>query len=221
MKWKLIILDWNGTAFNDLPLVYGSVCHIFKTYGLKPPALKTYRKEITADFMKFYLKHGIPKNETGDDLNKLRREYFEKRWDKTKLRGGVKLMLQVVNRIPDYKIALVSAEIAEVLKKRLIAFDILRFFHRIEGNAWDKERALLNTLDELGIKAENAVYIDDTFDGITAAKNLGINTIGFTAGYNIKSRILAAKPNFPNKKFPNVNNFRKVLKIINYVNNIK
>ncbi|MDI6734208.1 MAG: HAD-IA family hydrolase [Patescibacteria group bacterium] len=222
MKWNLIIFDWNGTALNDLPLVYGSVCSIFKTYGVKPPTLKTYREEITADFMKFYRHYGIPKTASHNDLNKLRARYFEKNWNKAKLRPGVKLFLEQLDKIPDFQTAIVSAEITEVLSQRLCGFNIIvSLLDKIIGNAWDKEKALLDTIDTLGVKTENAVYVDDTFDGLTAAKNLGIHTIGFTAGYNTKKRILAAKPDFPNSKFPNINNFRQIAKIIGYVNNIK
>lgn len=192
---KLLILDWNGTAFNDKRVVYRSVKTIFETYGVKPPARKQYFEEITADFMKFYWKYGIPKTATGDDLNKIRKTYLEAHWNEAKLNKGLETLLDwCVYKL--IRTAIVSAEVEEVLKKRMESFRLNIYLDRVKGSAWNKEEAFVEILDYFGVKAEEAVYVDDTFDGITAAKNVELKTIGFTKGYNSVSRIKLAEPDF-------------------------
>lgn len=216
----LVIVDWNGTSYNDLKnTVYPSIRHIFRSFGKKPPSLEIYRREITADFMNFYWDHGIPKDITGVHLNELRKRFFETRWHAGKLRKGFTKLLELCK---DQKIltAMVSAEAGKILERRLHDFQIKHFFEEVIGDAKDKKRALLAVLDRCGIASEEAAYVDDTFDGITSAKELGIQTIGFTAGYNSKRRIFAAKPDFPNRKnFRNVDSMNDVWNIIQFVNN--
>ncbi|MBI5733153.1 HAD family hydrolase [Candidatus Jorgensenbacteria bacterium] len=224
MRWRALILDWNGTVLDDLPVVYGSVIEIFRAYGLPPPSLQSYKEEITADFIQFYCGHGIPKpkneaelNTLRTTLNQIRKHYFLKHWNEVKVRPGTRELLILAQKT-GMQTAIVSAEVEEVLEKRLFDFALTDLFDRVEGNAWDKERALVNTFDFFGLKAEETVYIDDTFDGLTAANNVGAGTIGFTDGYNTEERIRAAKPNFPNGTLSKIDSMQQVIAIIKHVN---
>lgn len=218
MPLQAVMIDHNGTSFDDLkPLVYPSICSIFRHFRVRPPSLTTYRDEITAQFIDFYHAHGIPRHVTGDQLNALRKNYFEAHWQKGRFRKGFLSFLQFCRR-KNLLIASVSAEVEFVLKRKLREASLIGFFNRVHGNARDKESALVETLDCFGIKAEDAVYLDDTFDGLISAKNLGMKTIGFTAGYNTKKRILAAHPDFPDKKlFRAVNSMHQATKVIEFM----
>jgi len=195
-KPKLAIFDWNGTLLDDLPMVYQSVVAIFRHYNLPPPTLSEYREEIEADFMKFYRNHGMPEGITGKDLNAIRKRYFQEHWNDALLRPHAEELLLLCRNQLGIPTALVSAEMREILIERLRSFKLMPLFDEIRGNSWNKEEALIATLDIFGTKAEDAFYLDDTYDGLMAAKNVGIKTIGFSAGYHSEQRVLAAKPDF-------------------------
>ncbi len=213
MKFELAIFDWNGTLLNDLPIAYQSVIKIFNEFSLPAPSLEEYKNEITADFMKFYHYHGIPAYVTPELLNSIRVKYFEAHWTEPGLHPGAKDLIEFCKYL-GLQTAIVSAEIADVLDKRLSGFGIFPFIDRITGSAYDKPKALTETLDFFGIQSEKAFYLDDTFDGLMAAKSVGITAIGFCNGYNSYERIMRAKPDFPNTDFPEVLTHADVREII-------
>lgn len=192
-RWQLAMFDWDGTLFNSLVVAYASVVEIFKTFGLAAPSIDVYRDEITADFMQFYWGHGIPAKVTGGELNQIRKRYLEAHWGDAKLNPGVMVTLNAF-RANGATVAIVSAEMQEVLDKRLNDLKLRPWIDIVRGSAWPKDEALLQTLDRAGVKAEDAFYMDDTYDGLTSAKNLGITAVGYIgeSRYNSITRIKMA-----------------------------
>lgn len=190
----LVICDWNGTLLDDLNLVYSSICAIFGYYKLPPPSLGTYRREITARYQDFYLRHGIPQKDVPEKLNAIRKSYFETHWDEPQLHPHTDEFLILLRQLR-LRTGIVSAERTDILKARLDQFDIAEFFDHVIADAWDKEKALRTTLEILGALPEETAYVDDTYDGLMSAKNIGILPIGVTYGYNTPDRIQLAQPN--------------------------
>ncbi len=190
---KIVVCDWNGTLLDDLALVYASTLEIFRTYGIPPPTLATYQKEITARFMTFYHTHGIPASATPQDLNAIRKRFFEERWHDVRLHRHADELLVLMEQLQLF-VGIVSAEVSEVLNAQLRQFGITHYFDAVIGNAWDKEKALREALDVFHFLPEEAAYIDDTEDGLTAAKNVGMLPIGVTHGYHSPGRIFSAQP---------------------------
>jgi len=190
---KLVICDWNGTLLNDLADVYKYVLVVFKTYNVSPPTIETYRQEITAHFMTFYHAHGIPTWVGPEDLNAIRTRYFEQNPNGVHLHRHVDELLTLFGQLGLFT-GIVSAEVDRVLQRRLMQFEIARHFDAVIGNAWDKERALREMLDRFHFDPDEAAYIDDTHDGLTAAKNVGVLPIGVTHGYHSPGRIVSAQP---------------------------
>lgn len=201
----MVICDWNGTLLDDLGLVYGSVLEIFSVYGLPPPSLGQYRAEITADFKEFYHAHGIPDGVEIHDLNAIRKRYFEKRWKEARLHRNADEFLELLQQLKLF-MGIVSAEIDTVLKKRLEQFGITQYFDGVIGNAWDKEKALKEMLGMFHFLPEEAAYVDDTFDGLMAARKVGILPIGVTHGYHTPGRIFSAQPDerYVARSFPHL-----------------
>lgn len=192
--FKLAIFDWNGTLLNDLPLAFGSVCAIFDHYGVAQPTLQQYRDEIEANFMKFYHAHGIPKEATADDLNKIRKEYFLAHWNDVSLHEEAVEALAKCGKLVS-NLTIVSSEIFDVLKARLKQFGLERNFSSVRAAHGAKEKLLLETISEFNCRPEDAFYVDDTYDGISSAKNVGMATFGTVNGYNSMRRVVAASPN--------------------------
>lgn len=191
---RAVFLDWNGTLLDDIDLVYGSICEIFREFRIKPPTKKQYRTEITAQFMDFYWGHGIPQNTDADELNKIRSDFLRVNWNLVSLQKGARSILKTLHEM-DVKTAIVSSEIERVLKDRLIQFGI-NSFDLVIGNAWDKKKALLDAALTLGVVPQKTMYVDDTRDGCISAKEAGMIAVGFIGGYDSRSRIESAKPNY-------------------------
>lgn len=206
-KFELAIFDWNGTLLDDLSVVYESIVEIFKAYKLPAPTLEQYRNEIETDFMKFYYDHGTPKEVTADDLNAIRKAYLIIHGQKAHLRPEAKELLFLCQKLK-MSTAIVSGEREDMLLEKLKQLKISPFFNVVRSNSWEKEKVLVEVLDQLIVPAEKAFYLDDSVDGLQSAKNLGIVTIGFTAGYCPETKILGVKPDFQ------IDSLEKVMEII-------
>ncbi|MBI5420716.1 MAG: HAD family hydrolase [Parcubacteria group bacterium] len=196
MKPRLLVCDWNGTLLNDLWLAYVSTKAIFEAYGVPAPTLLQYQNEIESDFSKFYIQHGITQFDF-DFNNRMRRKIFEENWDKVELHDPV-MAKHILVRVKQLglRLAIVSAEIPDVLARRMAQFGLEDVFDCVVGGAWPKNAALRDVLVHFDVKPEETFYIDDTLEGISIAKKLGIRTIGFTEGYNTRQQIVAAKPTY-------------------------
>jgi len=196
IPWNVAICDWNGTLLNDLPLVYGSVQKIFKSFGKTPPSLETYQKEITADFMKFYKAHGIPVDTQSETLNTIRKKYFKENGKNVALTNGAQELLEVFLGL-DLKIGIVSGEARGYLQDtRLKQFHLEKYFDFVFDGVSDKTEKFKEVVKILEIDPGTIFYIDDSYDGISAAKNAGIVTFGFihNGSYNSEEKIRSAKP---------------------------
>jgi|GEM_PF-256244 len=196
VKPKLLVCDWNGTLLNDLWLAYLSTEKIFEFFGVPVPTLREYQNEIESDFSKFYIQHGI----TNFDLNinnAIRIRVFEENWDKVWLHDQktTKHFLMCMKQL-GLKLAIVSAEIPEVLLRRIAQFDLGDVFDHVRGGASPKNEAIAEVLIHFDVKPEEAFYIDNTYEGISIAKELGMKTFGFTEGYNTRERIIDAQPTY-------------------------
>ncbi len=198
IPWNIAICDWNGTLLNDLELVYGSLKNIFKYFEKVPPSLETYQNEITADFLSFYRKHGIPADAEPELLNSIRKKYFKENDGNITLTDGAVELLETFLRF-DLKIGIVSGEAKGYLRdERLKQFGIEKCFDFVHDGVSDKMGKFKELVKILEVNPKTIFYIDDSFDGIAAAKNAGITTFGFTheGSYNSEEKIKAAKPDY-------------------------
>lgn len=200
------IFDWNGTVLNDLGIVYRSVKLIFETYGLKPPPLAVYQNDISSDYMSsFYWKHGVPERVTAEDVNKIRMAFFEKYWEKPRLFPRVD---ETVSRLKNLGIPahIVTSEDREIMLRRIKQFDLKNRFDLICPDAGDKRKKLLS-FAHYDVDLHKCVYVDDSADGLVAAKSLGMTTIGVLYGYQPAWRIRGARPSYTALHFHDVQRF--------------
>src|SRR3989344_7610028 len=102
-------------------------------------------------------------------------------------------------RIRGLKNAMVSAS-PEDVESALSQFGLLYLFDKIRLRAWPKNVAFIETLQFFNVVPEQAFYVDDSFDGLSIAKSLGIRTIGFTGGYGSRGPNAAATPKWVGHK---------------------
>lgn len=191
---RLVVFDNNGTAYDDLHVAYGSVQAIFQHLGLPCPNLQQYRTEITADFMQFYWNHGVPRTVSGAELNKIRKAYYYVHQHEAEYRTGFRDILRWLKG-EDIHRGMCSAEMHEVLISGLIAHDLHEYFDpmMIHGSAWPKKSPILLELAEyVRVSPSECAYVDDTVDGMEAAKEAGFMAVGFVheTGYNPERRLV-------------------------------
>ena len=198
---RAVIFDYNGTLLDDLSVAYGSVVEIFRVYNIRPPTLDQYRQEITADFIKFYYRHGFsdqpgnPLYANAADLNVIRKAYYKQHGHLADFRPDAEGVFQeLVSR--NIRLAIVSAEISSVLLERLEFTGLAKYFNgNMKGSVWgDKAPALFETAQRLGVVCEDTAYVDDSLDGTGAAKRLGMTAIGMGSGYCSPERLLLVTP---------------------------
>lgn len=114
------------------------------------------------------------------------RSFFE-RWEemiKSENKGTVLILnlLSELNKVKLYALTNWSSETFPIAQRR---FDFLKRFEGIVVSGEEKTRKPFSkiyeiTLDRYGLRAENCLFIDDSFENIEAAKLLGFNTVHFT-----------------------------------------
>jgi phosphoglycolate phosphatase-like HAD superfamily hydrolase len=212
----LIILDNNGTMWDDLHVNYGMIREIYRQYatriepGTAVPTVEQFREEICADFIKFYRDHGFsgrrfPQSdkELGKELNVIRKAHYAACGDDARFRADLIPFLQECQNA-HIMTAVCSAEMEALLEENMKNAGLRQYFSDIRGNAFPhKEATLARILVNLGIQPERTAYVDDTVDGLMAAKRMGMVRIAFAheTGYNSRHRLEELNPQYVVESF--------------------
>jgi phosphoglycolate phosphatase-like HAD superfamily hydrolase len=196
---RLYVFDDRGTALDDLQMGYGSVEHIFSLLGLPCPTKDQFRNEISPNSMEgFYWRRGVPRSVSAEDLEVVRKLYYQARKGRARYRPDFAPLVQDLKR-RRIRVAMCSAETPEILHAFMQEAGCLELIGKamVRGGAFPSKTPVLKALaEELNIPPHRAAYVDDTDDGISAAREAGLVTIGFNhpTSYNSSLRIHAAKP---------------------------
>jgi beta-phosphoglucomutase-like phosphatase (HAD superfamily) len=213
-----VFCGWNGTLFEDTRLSWASVVAIYKHFGLPVPPRRAFLNAIGPDFMKTYQLFGMPKTVQPEELGAIRQRYFEEHWHEADLREGALEFLRWC-KVEGVSVAIVSAELPEIIAKRCSDLKIIGYIDHIYAYAIQKQPVLRNALKRFSLEPHQGIYVTDTEDNILAAKAERIWTIGITNGYRSRKQIVAAKPDFPNKQFRHIQSFHAVRKIVEGLRN--
>lgn len=176
---RLGIFDWNGTLKDDLWLTVESVRFIFKHFKTATPSDlgERYREEITADFKKFYYKHGVSRLVTPEEMNTQRKEFFAKHGHLAKLRQNAGKTLTICRSLGNLQLGIVSAEVTSILESNLDSFNIRGYFDQLWTEVRNKHDALVTACEYFNVKPSKAFYVDDTEEGIKAANDCGLTPV--------------------------------------------
>lgn len=192
-KIKAAIFDLDGVLINSLPFHYASLKELFSQYGIKYSFDEYIAKDITAGAMNI-----IPRviNEHRKDLDinsvlsKRRIDFRELLEEKNrmavsraiKLYPGVLSLLKSL-KSSGYKIAVASGGTHYFVNHVLRKNKIERYFDAIVTGE-DKVRRkpypdiFLKTAKKLKTKPKECLVIEDSRDGVAAAKRAGMKCIG-------------------------------------------
>lgn len=195
MSLKFGIYDWNGTLLADFEIAYRAMCAIFRKHGLKPPTREDYKENITPDIITFYHERLVPRTVTKADMDVTFKSVVEEYWDDVDLSPHTYGTLHEL-REHGVRSAIVSAELNEVLNKRMDQFGLKNKIDKVIGESFrlGKVKNIRFILKEFGVKPEDAFYVGDTCGDIQAAKEVGVKAIAFTGGFNTEKKLRAAGP---------------------------
>ena len=192
---KAIIFDNNGTMLDDVHLAYGSVEAIFRLLNLPCPTRDAFRRDGSNDIAGFCQQHGAPKHVTHEELDVVRKIYYDVHVAQAHYRPDLPNALGYF-KTRGLKLAVCSAENDSVLKNFLTRAKLLDCFEIVRSESRPKAGALKEIVDRLGVRPDEAAHVDDTADGIAAAQSVGIRSIGFShpTSYGLPQSLWAQKP---------------------------
>lgn len=197
MDYRLGFYDWNGTLANDPHICHECVMQIFRVFApsLPLPTLEEWRLgHGNSDFLEFYYRRGVPRTTTIELMGDVWIPHYEAQLtdDQPLVRDGAEALLAfcVMQGITNI---VVSSSVDNV-EHHLENSGIHHFFEAIHVKLRDKRIAFREILGRHDVEPCDAFYVDDTFDGIAYAKEVGLVTFGLTTGCNHENRIREAKP---------------------------
>lgn len=199
-----LIFDWCGTCSDDLRShVYLAAMYVFSMLGLKGLTLEKFKEEFMAPYMDFYRKFTQESKTRIDEL------YLEKirSLGRPKLFPGVKELLGFLFE-KGKKLAILSSYPQETLLEETKHHGIKELFLDIVGSAHDKASAMATLMERNGFLPEETAYIGDMIYDIEVGKIARVTTIALSWGYQSKSKLLSAQPDFV------LSNLREINKII-------
>ena len=198
MIFKLINFDWDGTLADTRHTAYLAMETVFYHFNLEPPSKDEFLKHITSQGMlAFYHERGVPKNITRADLAIMFQKYFNdpENHKNLILRPGAIETLTAC-RSKGIKISIVSGSAHNVISIGVDKFKMSNLIDHIQADAGDKIDELRLVGSRFSAEPNEAIYVDDTYEGLSAAKKVGMTAVGITGGFSEERRLLEAGPDF-------------------------
>lgn len=220
---RMVFIDWDGPSVVSKFVYYGSVVEAFKKYGRKPPDIVTFGNEIAAakTFQEFYAKYGLPDIEESE-IADIRDAYIAQNWHRIVPTAGFVHFLQTCKAL-ELPVVILSNNSDKVINRKLHEHRLSKYVSRVAG-VTDKADYIGNLIALEGYNPSEMIHIDDTKEGLLAAKTYGVHTLAFTGGYNTKPRLLEANPEFPkhrNGTLSDMDDCFKVMDVVYDVHNSK
>lgn len=180
MALRAVVFDFDGTLMDTETSAYESICSIYADHG-QELALETWAVCIgTHGVFDPYadLQHRTGKTLDKDELHKLFRERHVERLQSASLRPGVIDRLEEARGL-GWKIGLASSSdlawIEDHLRRQGIRdyFEVIRSSDDVKRVKPDPELYIL-AAEALGVKPDEAIAIEDSMNGLRAAKAAGL-----------------------------------------------
>ena len=183
-KIEAIVFDMDGVIFDTERLIYKLWLEIAPKYGFNTVdtlfykvigVTKTYTEQV------FYKEYGkdIPYWEFREEAKRVFFEYVNEHG--VPLKDGIRELLEYLKK-NNYKIGLASSTSIDTITEELKMEKLYDYFDVVVGgdlikNSKPAPDIYLAACEKLGVKPENAIAIEDSFNGIRAAHAAGMKAI--------------------------------------------
>lgn len=198
---KIILFDWNGTIFDDIPIWYESICGIFRRYGQQPPTIAEYFRELEGDYLKIYRSRGIEASR--DELNAIYEPRYESLIHTATIFPDVRSTLKLIAE-KGIAMGLITAQKEFLVAPILDKFDINSFFKYREFHVLDKQGVIRRILEKEKVVPQDCWFVGDAPSDIRHAKKAGIVSVAFLTGRIPEDLVIAAEPHIAVFRFKNI-----------------
>lgn len=179
---KIIIFDFDGTIADTMSMTYHIYEKMAQKYGmpvLSREVIQAYKKlplqeRLNKQGIPFYM---VPKLLSESQV--LQKEFKD---EAIPFEG----MIDVLNELSEtFKLIIISSNHKKFIKYFLKSYDI-SFFDKVFGKAalFGKASVIKKALKKLGYKKSEAIYVGDETRDIMACRELGIDLISVSWGYD-------------------------------------
>lgn len=200
MKKTTVIFDMDGVLFDSEKMYIQHLIDFFKKYDIDI-TFEDGLQFVGIDNKKYYdLAFQFWKNKTSKETFEIiLKDYLhtvERNYSLIIRENVIELLDYLKNN--GYKIALASSSRIELINEALESANILFYFDLITSGTAFKEskpnpEIYLYTIDKMHVTKDETIIIEDSFPGILAAKNAGIDVVAI---YDEKYKINQNQANY-------------------------
>ncbi|HIP12102.1 MAG TPA: HAD family hydrolase [Arcobacter sp.] len=184
---KLIIFDMDGTLIDSGNVITNTINYVRSNLGLESIDKNTMLEQLNnPDINSAEFFYGT--SEFTDKQTELFTKYYDENCvNDIKLYDGIEELLKELKK--DYILSVATNASQEFAKKMLDFLDISKYFNYVVGanmvsSPKPSPDMLLNTLEVLKVKKENAILIGDSQKDARAAKNSNMDFILVNWGFS-------------------------------------
>ena len=196
--YKAVIFDLDGTLLDTLKDLANSVNYALREFGYPERTIDEVRRFIgngVIKLMKRAAPDGIAEEAFEKCFNTFRSHYLEHMYDNTKPYEGIMEMLSILKE-KGVKTAVVSNKLHSGVVGLCEDFFGGQLTSAYGVNTEDERKPqpknVFKALSDLGVGAEETVYVGDSGVDVQTAKNAGLKCIGVTWGFRSEEDLLEA-----------------------------
>lgn len=196
--YKAVIFDLDGTLLDTLKDLANSVNYALREFGYPERTIDEVRRFVgngVIKLMKRAAPDGIDEEAFEKCFNAFRSHYLEHMYDNTKPYEGIMEMLSILKE-KGVKTAVVSNKLHSGVVGLCEDFFGGQLTSAYGVNTEDERKPqpknVFKALYDLGVGAEETVYVGDSGVDVQTAKNAGLKCIGVTWGFRSEEELLEA-----------------------------
>lgn len=202
MSIKAIVFDGSGTLLNDIYAVWKANSDAYAALGVEGPGtLEQFKAKFKMPIMEFHKANGIPSDLLKEVDRKFRECYPQ-------YAASVVIFPEVNDVLQELKkrraVLAVASNIPTLfLREHLKKFKIDNYFDTVTGQEDCDEqkpspKPLLVTIEKLGARPQEAIYVGDMEEDIVAGKRANAMTAAIVRNesYHPRWRLERQKPDF-------------------------
>jgi len=202
MPIRAIVFDASGTLLDDIYAVWKANLDAYAALGIEGPrTLKDFKSRLKLPAPEFHKANGVPPNLLREIDEKFRESYSQY----APYVGIFPEVNDVLEKLKNNRIALgVASSIPTLfLREHLRKFNIDGYFDTVTGQEDCDEqkpspKPIVITIDKLGIRPQEAIYVGDMEEDIIAGKEANAVTVAIVRNesYHPRWRLERQNPDF-------------------------
>ena len=204
---KMVILDWNGTLIDDMPIWHQSMSKIFEPYGIQPPSIGEYFQKL-AEFRNYpAIYHSMGIYLSGPELDRIYTEEYQKHLNEIKLFPETKETLEAL-KSRGVILGIITAQLKPLFDALFARLGLEKYFDEVITDALKKDTLITHLCFLRKIDLPNCYYVGDAPSDVRYAKSAGVKSVAYLTRHMPREMLLAQNPDFA------ITDLRELVKIV-------